>query len=90
MSYNTLRYEVADRILTLTLNRPDNLNAFTVEIAHELIDAYNHYFYHYDDTPLLVIDTRYLDFLSRPEDFEELISQLQRPIKGTEYFVPTR
>jgi enoyl-CoA hydratase/carnithine racemase len=41
MSYNTLRYEVADNILTLTLNRPDHLNAFTVEMANELIDAFN-------------------------------------------------
>lgn len=40
MSYNTLKYEVADRILTLSLNRPANLNAFTVEMAHELIDAF--------------------------------------------------
>ena len=41
MTYNTLRYEVADNILTLTLNRPENLNAFTVEMANELIDAFN-------------------------------------------------
>jgi len=41
MAYNTLRYEVADHILTLTLNRPDQLNSFTVEMANELIDAIN-------------------------------------------------
>lgn len=41
MNYNTLRYEVADHILTLTLNRPDQLNSFTVEMANELIDAFN-------------------------------------------------
>ena len=41
MSYNTLRYEVADKILTLTLDRPDALNAFTVAMAYELIDAFN-------------------------------------------------
>lgn len=40
MSYNTLKYEVADRILTLTLNRPDQLNAFTVEMAQELVAAF--------------------------------------------------
>jgi enoyl-CoA hydratase/carnithine racemase len=41
MNYNSLRYEVADGILTLTLNRPDQLNAFTVEMANELIAAFN-------------------------------------------------
>ncbi|MEM6579856.1 MAG: crotonase/enoyl-CoA hydratase family protein [Pseudomonadota bacterium] len=41
MSYNTLRYELADNILTLTLNRPDHLNSFTVEMANELIAAFN-------------------------------------------------
>ena len=41
MSYNTLRYEVTDYILTLTLNRPEHLNAFTVEMANELIAAFN-------------------------------------------------
>ncbi len=41
MSYDTLRYETADCILTLTLNRPEHLNAFTVEMGHELIEAFN-------------------------------------------------
>ena len=41
MSYNTLDYQVQEHILTLILNRPDQLNAFTVEMAHELITAFN-------------------------------------------------
>jgi enoyl-CoA hydratase/carnithine racemase len=40
MTYTTLDYRITDRILTLTLNRPDQLNAFTVTMAHELIDAF--------------------------------------------------
>lgn len=39
--YQTLRYEVADRILTLWLDRPDSLNAFTVTMADELVDAFD-------------------------------------------------
>ena len=41
MKFNTLKLEVKDYILTLTLNRPDVLNAFTVEMANELIDVFN-------------------------------------------------
>jgi enoyl-CoA hydratase/carnithine racemase len=40
VDYKTIRWEVEDRILTLTLSRPDQLNAFTVEMANELIDAF--------------------------------------------------
>lgn len=38
--YNTIRYETDDGLLRLTLNRPEHLNAFTVEMADELVDAY--------------------------------------------------
>ncbi len=41
MDYNTISYQVSDFILTLSLNRPEQLNAFTVEMAHELIAAFN-------------------------------------------------
>ncbi len=41
-SFETLRYEVADGILTLWLHRPDQLNAFTVTMANELVAAFDH------------------------------------------------
>lgn len=41
-AFNTLKYEVSDYILTLTLNRPEHMNAFTVEMSKELIAAFNY------------------------------------------------
>jgi len=41
MAYTTLDYKVKDSILTLTLNRPEQLNAFTVEMANELVNAFD-------------------------------------------------
>ena len=40
MTYNTLSWDVEDRVLILRLNRPEQLNAFTVEMANELIEAF--------------------------------------------------
>ena len=41
MSYNTILYDVDDGILTLTLNRPERLNAFNREMQGEMIDAFD-------------------------------------------------
>ncbi|MGH8185071.1 MAG: enoyl-CoA hydratase-related protein, partial [Steroidobacteraceae bacterium] len=41
MDFQAIRYEVADGILTITLNRPEQLNAFTTQMAAELIDAFH-------------------------------------------------
>jgi enoyl-CoA hydratase/carnithine racemase len=41
MNYETLRYEVQDRILTITLNRPERMNAFTGRMCDELLAAFD-------------------------------------------------
>lgn len=41
MNYETILYDVADGILTITLNRPDRLNAFTDRMMIELVDAFD-------------------------------------------------
>lgn len=58
------------------------------DYLREVIDAFNHYYHYYDRTPLLVVDTRERNFPDRPQDLDDLIARLRRPIKGTEYYVP--
>ena len=41
MKHKTIDYTTQDSILTLTLSRPDHMNAFTTEMSHELIDAFS-------------------------------------------------
>src|SRR5215510_7705344 len=41
MAYETIKYEIEDQILTITLNRPEKLNAFTGQMMTEMIDAFD-------------------------------------------------
>src|SRR5690625_544880 len=41
MEYKTIAYGVADRVATITLDRPDRLNTFTVRMYEELVDAFD-------------------------------------------------
>ncbi len=60
----------------------------TPEYIAQLIEAYNYYFYHYEETPLLVVNTNEIDFVNRPADFDDLVAQIQKARKGVQYYVP--
>lgn len=59
-----------------------------LEYLEDLIQAYNHFFFHYTDTPLLVINTTDIDFVRRKGDLDDLIRQIQSMKRGTQYYVP--
>lgn len=50
--------------------------------------AYNHFFFHYSATPLLVVNTNEIDFVKHKEDFEDLVKQVQTIRPGTQYYMP--
>ena len=41
MAYETILYDVSDNVLTITLNRPEKLNAFNTKMMREMIDAFD-------------------------------------------------
>jgi deoxyadenosine/deoxycytidine kinase len=58
------------------------------EYLAEVNHAYNHYFFHYTATPLLVVNTADVDFVKRSEDLDDLLKQVRGMGKGTRYYVP--
>jgi deoxyadenosine/deoxycytidine kinase len=54
----------------------------------EVVRAYEHFFFHYSASDLLVINTSEIDFVERNADLQQLLRRLQEPVKGTQYFLP--
>ena len=54
----------------------------------DLNDAYNHFFFHYTATPLLVVETSELDLAWSDDTIEELLRQVHGMGGGTRYYVP--
>lgn len=58
------------------------------EYIEEVARAYEHFFFRYSASDLLVINTSEIDFVARNEDLQQLLRRLQDPVKGTQYFLP--
>jgi deoxyguanosine kinase len=62
--------------------------AISEEYLQEICRAYNHYFFHYSRTPLLVVNTTELDLATRTDQVDDLIKQIEGMGRGTRYYVP--
>ena len=67
---------------------------FESDMDWNYIDAlnriYNEYFFRYDKSPLLIINTNDIDFVNDKKDLDEIIEVVKKPINGTKYFNPTK
>lgn len=54
----------------------------------QLNEAYNHFFFHYSEAPLLVVNTSGIDFVNNPDDFEDLRKRIVTHREGTVYYTP--
>jgi deoxyguanosine kinase len=99
--YETLAAEIPPPDLVIYLQaKPEILRAriakkaareetqISVEYVEEVARAYEHFFFRYAASDLLVINTSDIDFVERSADLQQLLRRLQDPVKGTQYFLP--
>ena len=62
------------------------------DITYEYIDAlsqvYTEYFFRYQDTPLVIINTNNIDFVHNEDDLKEVIKYIRQPVSGTKFYNP--
>lgn len=68
-------------------NRPYE-KEISEEYLRTLNEAYNHYFFHYDDTPLLIVNATAIDYVNNAEHLNDLVREIAREEIGTRYYNP--
>ena len=63
-------------------------SAISEDYIEEVIKAYEHFFFHYTASDLLIVNTSEIDFVDRNEDLQELLRKVSEPVRGTQYFLP--
>jgi deoxyadenosine/deoxycytidine kinase len=59
------------------------------EYIQNLNEAYNYFFFHYDETPLLIVNCNELDFVRHQSHYHDLLTRVQQPLTGTQIYVPS-
>jgi len=76
-----------DRLMkNIDLRDRDYERGMDREYIESLNQFYNQYFFHYNDTPLLIINTTEIDFVNKKEDLDEVMKYIQQPPLGTKYY----
>ncbi|MCF7800902.1 MAG: deoxynucleoside kinase [Candidatus Marinimicrobia bacterium] len=80
-----------DRLLYNIRKRGREIEApITRDYIEALNKMYNEFFFHYNSSPLLIINATEIDFVENPDDLEELIKTIRQPITGTRFLNPIR
>ncbi len=60
----------------------------TFEYLKEVAQAYSQFFFHYDESPLLVVNTSEIDFVASSKDLADLIKEINNMGSGTQHYIP--
>ncbi len=78
---------------TLMKNIDKRARDFENNISYDYINAlneiYTEYFFRYNDTPLVIINTNNIDFVNNADDLDQVIEYIRQPVSGTKFFNPS-
>ncbi|MFQ5480295.1 MAG: deoxynucleoside kinase [Thermodesulfobacteriota bacterium] len=74
-----------DRIDKRALEFESGINE---EYIERLVEAYNRYFFHYTETPLLSVNTSGIDFVENSSDFSDLVKEIKNMKGGSQHYIP--
>jgi len=80
---NTLMQNIAKRGRDMEKN-------ITYEYIDALNQVYTEFFFRYQDTPLVIINTNNIDFVHNKNDLDEVIRYIRQPVTGTKFFNPAQ
>ena len=80
--------DVLRRRLKERARRESGRGSFDGDYVRELNEAYNHFFFHYNSTPLLVVETSQFDPHWNDQALDDLLRQITSMTRGTRYYVP--
>jgi len=83
-----LQAETRTLVERIKRRRRDYEQEISEAYINEVNKAYNYYFFHYSQTPLLVIDTTSIDFVHQSEHLDELEAQIRKMDRGVQYYRP--
>ena len=83
-----LQAETSKLMERITLRGRDFERNMSSDYIDALNQVYNEYFFRYQESPLLIINTNDIDFVHNEEDLEEVIRYIRQPVSGTKFFNP--
>ena len=83
-----LQAETPKLMERITLRGRDFEKNMSPDYIDALNQVYNEYFFRYQETPLVIINTNNIDFVNNENDLEEVINYIRQPVSGTKFFNP--
>lgn len=66
----------------------DYERSINLKYLDQINQAFNDYFFHYTESPLLVVNASEIDFVNIKEDFDDLVNEINQIKSGVQYYIP--